>query len=55
MANATPTKGPGALSLNSVDGYRQSFHVDASKRLVPNTVPQRDVNEIALSHKIVNE
>ena len=55
MANDTPTNGPGALSLDSVDGYRQSFDVDASKRLVQNTVTQRDVNEIALSHKIVNE
>ncbi|MEO2142099.1 MAG: C1 family peptidase, partial [bacterium] len=51
----TPTNGPGALSLDNVDGYRQSFDADASKRLVQNTVTQRDVNEIALSHKIVNE
>ena len=55
MANDTPTNGPGALSLDNVDGYRQSFDADASKRLVQNTVTQRDVNEIALSHKIVNE
>ena len=55
MANNTPTNGPGALSLDNVDGYRQSFDADASKRLVQNTVTQRDVNEIALSHKIVNE
>ena len=55
MANDMPTNGPGALSLDNVDGYRQSFDADASKRLVQNTVTQRDVNEIALSHKIVNE
>ena len=55
MTNDTPTNGPGALSLDSVNGYRQSFDSDASKRLVQNTVTQRDVNEIALSHKIVNE
>ena len=55
MANDTPTNNPGALSNSSVDGYRQSFDADASKRLVQNTVTQRDVNEIALSHKIVNE
>ena len=55
MANDTPTNGPGSLSLDNVDGYRQSFDADASKRLVQNTVTQRDVNEIALSHKIVNE
>ncbi|MDE0824125.1 MAG: C1 family peptidase [Dehalococcoidia bacterium] len=55
MANDTPTNSPGALSNSSVDGYRQSFDADASKRLVQNTVTQRDVNEIALSHKIVNE
>ena len=55
MTNDTPTNGPGALSFDSVNGYRQSFDADASKRLVQNTVTQRDVNEIALSHKIVNE
>ena len=55
MHNDTPTNGPGALSLDSVAEYRQSFDADTSKRLVQNTVTQRDVNEIALSHKIVNE
>ena len=55
MPNDTPNNGPGALSLDTVAEYRQNFDSDTSKRLVQNTVTQRDVNEIALSHKIVNE
>ena len=55
MPSNTPTNESGALSLDTVSEYRQSFDADTSKRLVQNTVTQRDVNEIALSHKIVNE
>jgi bleomycin hydrolase len=55
MDSNTPNSSPGSLSLDSVSEYRQSFDSDTSKRLVQNAVTQRDVNEIALSHKIVNE
>ena len=55
MDSHTPNSSPGSLSLDIVSEYRQSFDSDTSKRLVQNAVTQRDVNEIALSHKIVNE
>ena len=47
--------GPGALSQESVDEFRQSFDADASKRLVQNVVTQHDVNDVALSRSIVTD
>ena len=47
--------GPGALTQESVDEFRQSFDADPSKRLVQNVVTQHDVNDVALSRSIVTE
>ncbi|HAA95469.1 MAG TPA: aminopeptidase, partial [Dehalococcoidia bacterium] len=46
---------PGALSLDSVAGFKETFEADPSKRLVQNVVTQHDVNDVALSRSIVTE
>jgi bleomycin hydrolase len=55
MSNETQPNGPGALTLEAVDGFRESFDADPSKRLVQNAVTQHDVNDVALSRSIVTE
>ena len=55
MDNDTQANGPGALTQESVAGFRESFDADPSKRLVQNVVTQHDVNDVALSRSIVTE
>ena len=55
MSNENQTSGPGALTHEAVNGYRESFDADPSKRLVQNVVTQHDVNDVALSRSIVTE
>ncbi len=47
--------GPGTLTQESLDGFRESFGGDTTKRLMQNVVTQRDVNEVALNRTIVTE
>ena len=47
--------GPGTLTQESLDGFRESFGGDTTKRLMQNVVTQRDVNEVALNRSIVTE
>ena len=59
MDNDTTTSdsnlGPGALTQESVAGFRETFDADDSKRLMQNAVTQHDVNDVALSRSIVTE
>ena len=55
MDNDTQANGPGALTQESVTGFRESFDADPNKRLVQNVVTQHDVNDVALSRSIVTE
>ena len=47
--------GPGTLTQESLDRFRESFGGDTTKRLMQNVVTQRDVNEVALNRSIVTE
>ena len=55
MASDTNNTGTGALTRDSVAGFRESFDADPNKKLVQNVVTQHDVNDIALSRSIVTE
>ena len=55
MDKDTQANGPGALTQESVAGFRESFDADPNKRLVQNVVTQHDVNDVALSRSIVTE
>ena len=44
-----------ALTLDEIAGFRDDFASDSRNRLMQNTVTQRDVNEVALDHRVVAE
>ena len=55
MANDIPNNGPGALTQEAVNGFRETFDADPSKRMAQNVVTQHDVNDMALDHSIVTD
>lgn len=53
-AGSNPSnEGRGALTPDSVEGFRRSFESDPSKRLMQNAVTVHDVNDVALDRSIV--
>ena len=44
-----------SLSIEHLEGFRDDFASDPRNRLMQNTVTQRDVNEVALDHRIATE
>ena len=55
MTSDTSNTSLGALSNDTLAGFRETFDADPNKKLVQNVVTQHDVNDIALSRSIVTE
>ena len=50
-----PSAENGALTMERLEEFRQSFDANPSNRLMQNAVTQHDVNDIALNRSIVTE
>ena len=51
--NLEPSAENGALTMERLEEFRQSFDAKPSNRLMQNAVTQHDVNDIALNRSIV--
>ena len=43
------------LTMDDISGLADDYNSDPHNRLMQNTVTQRDVNEVALDHRIATE